>query len=168
MSDLLASLRKFAQRAGFPARYVWVLELTKRNRPHYHVLVWLPKGRTLPKPDKRGWWPHGMTRIEWARNAIGYVAKYASKLDAVQAQHIPRGARMCGLGGASRAARVEVRWWKLPLWVREFWPTICDTVKTLGGYARRDTGEWLRSPWKVSIDAAGRVFAYKEPMPCAL
>lgn len=65
---LLNHLRNYATRNGFKARYTWVLELTKRGRPHYHVLVWLPKGRTLPKPDKQGWWKYGLTRIEWARS----------------------------------------------------------------------------------------------------
>ena len=145
-------LRKYAARCDFVARYVWALELTKRGRPHYHLLVWLPKGRTLPKPDKQGWWPHGMTKIEWARNAVGYLAKYASKgIENNQWACIPKGARMCGNGGLSAEARTELRWWKLPTWVREHWPEICDVIRTQGGYVERASGEYLASPYRVIL-----------------
>lgn len=150
LSTLLAHIRKYAQRSGFKARYVWALELTKRGRPHYHVLVWLPKGRTLPKPDKQGWWAHGMTKIEWARNAVGYLAKYASKgIEDGQWCLIPAGARMCGHGGISAEGKTELRWWKLPTWVRDYWPEICDVIRAKGGYVQRSTGEYLASPYRV-------------------
>lgn len=59
VSELLACVRKWVERRGVRFRYVWVLELTKAGRPHYHVLIWLPRGLTLPKPGKQGWWVHG-------------------------------------------------------------------------------------------------------------
>ena len=59
--------------------YVWVLELTKRGRPHYHVLFWLPKGVSMPKADKQGWWKHGMTR-SGGHSPVGYLCKYTSKV----------------------------------------------------------------------------------------
>lgn len=150
LRTLLNHLRMYAKRCGFKARYVWALELTKRGRPHYHVLVWLPKGRTLPKPDKQGWWSHGFTKIEWARNAVGYLAKYASKgVEDGQWCLIPAGARMCGHGGLSVEGRTELRWWKLPTWVRDHWPDICDVIRARGGYVQRSTGEYLASPYRV-------------------
>lgn len=150
LSVMLDHLRQYSYRAGFQARYVWALELTKRGRPHYHVLVWLPKGRSLPKPDKQGWWSHGLTRIEWARNAVGYLAKYASKgIEDGQWCLIPSGARMCGHGGISREGRTELRWWKLPTWVREVFSEICDVIRTQGGYVNRESGEYLASPYRV-------------------
>lgn len=150
LSALTNHLRMYAARCGFVARYVWALELTKRGRPHYHLLVWLPRGRTLPKPDKQGWWPHGMTKIEWARNAVGYLAKYASKgIEDSMWCLIPGGARMCGHGGISKEGRTELRWWKLPTWVREHWPEICDVIRASGGYVNRESGEFLASPYRV-------------------
>jgi len=150
VAAFLDCLRKYCTRAGFEARYTWVLELTQRGRPHYHVLVWLPKGRTLPKPDKQGWWKFGLTRIEWARNAVGYLAKYASKgIDDFRL--LPKGARLSGFGGLSKPSRIERRWWMLPGWLREIWNEICDVTRPPkgGGYVRRDTGEFLASPWAV-------------------
>lgn len=150
LSALLTHVRNYATRSGFVARYTWVLELTTRGRPHYHVLVWLPKGRTLPKPDKQGWWPHGMTKIEWARNAVGYLAKYASKgIELAQRCLIPSGARMSGFGGLSKQSRIELRWWKLPEWVREHWSQVCDVARTKGGYVNRQDGEFLASRFLV-------------------
>jgi len=151
VAALLDCLRKYCARCGFKARYVWVLELTKRGRPHYHVLVWLPKGRSLPKPDKQGWWKHGLTRIEWARNAIGYLAKYASKGDDYDLRTLPGGARLSGNGGLSAKSRVELRWWKLPTWVREVWNEITNVGRTKGGYVNRDTGEFLASRYAVAF-----------------
>lgn len=151
LAVLTDHLRQYAKRSGFRARYVWALELTKRGRPHYHVLIWLPKGRSLPKPDKQGWWAHGMTKIEWAKNAVGYLAKYASKgIEDGQWKCIPRGARMCGHGGLSGDARIELRWWKLPTWVRAVWTEVTDVARAKGGgFINRPTGEFLASPYRV-------------------
>lgn len=150
VASLLTHLRNYGNRAGFVTRYVWVLELTKRLRPHYHVLVWLPKGRSLPKPDKQGWWPHGMTKIEWARNAVGYLAKYASKAEPEQHDAIPSGARLSGVGGLERDQRIELRWWKSPLWVRQIFTTICDLGRSPGGgFVNRETGEFAASRYRV-------------------
>ena len=116
-----------------------------------------------------------MTKIEWARNAIGYIAKYASKADSL---HPPaKGARMHGNGGVSFEpvfcdkggtcapflvpGRLEQRWWKLPTWLRG---TVepSDRVRraesgTGGGHIHPDTGEVYRSPYIV-IFKGGYVF----------
>jgi hypothetical protein len=43
-------------------------------------LIWLPRGYSLPKPDNRGWWKKGLTRIEWIKkNGAAYIAKYCAK-----------------------------------------------------------------------------------------
>lgn len=148
VTELLKCLRQYAKRRGFEARYTWVLELTQRGRPHYHVLVWLPKGRTLPKPDKQGWWKYGMTKIEWARNAVGYLAKYASK-GIEDFSRIPSGARLSGFGGLNQQSRIELRWWKLPGWLRKVWNEVCDVGRVPGGYVQRSTGHFLASPFRV-------------------
>lgn len=149
VSELLMSLRKYCDSRSFQFRYTWVLELTQRGRPHYHILMWLPKGRTLPKPDKQGWWEHGLTRIEWARNAIGYIAKYASKGDDYNLTTLPKGARLSGFGGLAKQSRTELRWWKLPQWVREVFSEIVDVAREQGGYRNRSTGDFLASRFKV-------------------
>ena len=142
-------------------RYVWVLELTKRLRPHYHLLFWLPKGVRLPMPDKRGWWPHGSTRIEWAKYAVGYIAKYASKFCPESAFHLPKGFRTHGLGGLNVESKRELRWWKSPIDAREALGVFADIRKCVGGYFDKLTGEFWPSPWRVSINQFGQVFAWK-------
>jgi hypothetical protein len=159
---LTTHMREFARRAAFKFRYVWVLELTQRGRPHYHLLVWLPTGRSMPKPDKRGWWPHGKTRIEWAKKPVGYIAKYASKgIDYEQSQLIPKGARLCGTGGLSVDSRIELRWWKLPVWVREAFASVANVGRIKGGYVNRETAEFLESPWRV-VFLKGSLFLLKK------
>ncbi len=144
ISALLKSIREYLRRKGFAFLYVWVLELTKQGIPHYHVVLWLPKGVTLPKPDKRGWWPHGITRIEWARNAVGYLAKYASKGTDMLA--LPKVARMHGNGGLSQDRRSELSWWKLPQWVREHFAIADRAIRCPGGgWISRLSGEHLES-----------------------
>lgn len=71
VSGCLKSVRKWCKRRGVPLRYVWVAELQKRGALHYHLAIWLPKSIQLPKFDKQGWWPHGMTQRVIAKNAVG-------------------------------------------------------------------------------------------------
>lgn len=167
ISGLLQCIRVYLRRAGLTRRgsglrYVWAFELTKRLRPHYHLLIWLPRGVTLPKPDKRGWWQHGLTRIEWARNAVGYLAKYASKFSADVAAAMPKGFRTHGVGGLRDEGKRELRWWKSPLDAREALGLFADIRKTLGGYADKVTGLVWPSPWHVVFRPDGRVIAWKE------
>lgn len=149
IADFFKRIREWARRSGWSPRYVWVLELTARMRPHFHVLFWLPKGRTMPKPDKRGWWPWGSTRIEWARHAVGYLAKYATKCSPEWADAYPPGARIHGRSQLDPADRPELRWWMAPTWLRRLWPAICDVRRIPGGWVRVDTGECASSPFRV-------------------
>jgi hypothetical protein len=163
ISDLMKNMRSWCARRGIDCRYVWVMELTKVGRPHFHVLAWLPKGVKFPKPDDAGWWPHGSTKIEFVRQAVGYMAKYASKLEKFGADgnRIPPGARLHGRGGLGSQARREVRWWCAPMWVRERWPSPIDSdVRPAigGGWCDRETGDVMRSPWRV-VFIAGQFYA---------
>lgn len=146
LSEYVRRVRKWQlRRTRAPLRYVWVLELTKAGVPHYHMVVWLPRGLTLPKPDKAGHWPHGSTRIEWARRAVSYLAKYVSKAGpCVEAGAMPRGARLYGSGGLSPVARSWRAWRLAPGWVRSIW-TVQDRPRraTGGGWVARATGEWM-------------------------
>lgn len=126
---------------GRKLRYVWVMELTKRGVPHYHVLVWLPGGARLSKPDQSGAWPHGWSRIEIARNPVGYLVKYASK--GTSGNGIPRGARLFGVGGLDAGRRVIRSWKMLPRYMRSQCSAE-DRVRRMagGGWVSRVSGEW--------------------------
>lgn len=160
ISELLQRIRVWLRRRGHKFRYVWVGELQQRGALHYHVVLWLPRGLTLPKPDKQGWWTHGSTRIEWARKPAGYLAKYASKLDSKVGYGFPAGARLHGKGGLDEFGRSVAQWFNLPQWARE----ICDlagrAMRVKGsGLVERGTGVCLPSPWRVSRSPCGTLFA---------
>lgn len=57
--------------------YAWVAEMQQRGEVHYHVLLLVKKGTSIPRPDQ-SWWSHGMSKIETARSPY-YVVKYCSK-----------------------------------------------------------------------------------------
>lgn len=142
------ALKQWCKRRGVPLRYVWVQELTKRGRPHYHYLVFLPRALSLPSPDKRGWWRHGSSKQETARCAVAYLAKYASKCIGT-AFELPKGARISGAGGLTASQRDEKSWWMKPKWVRDVLSIADRPAKVKGGYVARATGEFLKSPWRM-------------------
>lgn len=156
ISRLLDCIRKWLARRGYRLHYVWVAELQQRGALHYHLLIWLPKGLTLPKPDKAGWWPHGMTKIEWARNAVGYMVKYLSKMDSKGS--FPKGVRLSGRGGLPAAGRAICRWLNYPLWLKQQ-AGVNTPIKRISGIGlvNTDTGECLPSPWHVFLKD-GKVF----------
>ena len=176
-------IRKWMKRRGETFRYAWVGELQKRGALHYHIVIWMPHGMRLPKPDvfrqlQRGpmgpgdigpqphtaWWPHGWSRIEKARNAVGYIAKYASKLKSsinYSGQTIPRGFRIFGIGGLDSEDRSKRSWCNLPGWLRD--RTVPDDrCKRIigGGWVERSTGDYWPSPFKVGrvTTIGGRTF----------
>jgi len=136
ISSYVDRLAKWAKARGCRVPYAWVLELTKAGVPHYHLICWVPKRFALPKPDKAGWWRHGMSRIESAiqSGAVAYMAKYVSKGgNAGDSEAMPLGCRISGRGGLPRDSQQarEARWWRLPAWLREALPL------ALGCLARR-------------------------------
>jgi hypothetical protein len=161
-------LRSWASRRGVTVPYVWVAELQARGAVHYHILVWLPKGLTLPKPDKRGWWPHGLTRVEWARRPVGYLAKYTSKGgrsgspagdSSPQSQHaFPRGLRLHGFGQVPARVREIRAWWMLPATLRDQWSS-ADRLRRApgGGWIATSSGEWIPPEWGLMGAASGFV-----------
>ena len=146
VSNYLKCVREWARRKGIFIHYVWVLELTKRGRPHYHVLFWLPRGISMPKADKQGWWRHGMTNTVPARSPVGYLCKYTSKgFDSWG--KLPRGGRLYGHGGYTPKMRITRAWLIAPSWVRELIDQ-CDGVRKVGCYwVNRVSGMAIRSPF---------------------
>jgi hypothetical protein len=137
MSGLCKRMREWFRRQGLPFRYVWVAELQKRGVIHYHLALWVPHGMRIPMADRRGWWPHGMTNTEVARNAVPYLMKYLSKgSDKAGCWRLPDGARMYGVGGVDHALRRARRWLGLPAFVRARASHMCD-------WRRADGGGWL-------------------------
>lgn len=168
ISELLKRVRGYFNRStgraerfrGSRFRYLWVLELTKSLRPHYHVLLWIPRGIFIPHVDRAGWWPHGLTKFEKARNAVGYLAKYASKFCGAAAAALPKGFRTHAVGGLGDESKRELRWWKAPAEAREALGAFADIRKTLGGYADKLSGVFWPSPWRV-LFMNGRTFAWR-------
>ncbi len=153
ISYFMRLVRQWCKRRQIAVRYVWVAELQKRGAVHYHVVFWLPIGITLPKPDKQGWWPHGMTRIEWVKRPVAYLAKYLSKDDHGM---FPKGCRIMGCGGLNESSRNERCWYLMPTWVKEI-ATIDDKPRRAkgGGIVLKSTGEIVPSPWTVKLTPMG-------------
>ena len=145
ISRLMQRIRDWLARRGHKLHAVWVMELQKRGAPHYHVLVWLPKGLSLPKPDKQGWWPHGHTNCTWARKPVGYLSKYASKGNDTAFDY-PAGARIYGVYGSP----VNLSWWRAPRWMREIASQGMAIKKQKGGWWRvEELAHAWRTPWRL-------------------
>lgn len=145
VSAFMDHVRKWCGRKGIACRYVWVAELQKRGVIHYHVALWVPRGFTLPKPDKQGWWCHGMTRIEVARAAVPYLLKYLSKGMGDTLGSFPKGSRIYGVGGLEHALRRARRWLGLPAFVQARSDTQDDWKRATGGGWIAPTGEHFAS-----------------------
>lgn len=172
ISDFLRCVRKWLKRKGHSLRYTWVAELQQRGAVHYHVLVWLPRGLSMPKPDKRGWWKHGMSERDWARNPVGYMVKYVTKLSG--RADFPKGLRLHGSGGFSKGFERDARHWQsLPGWLREQVGVGERILRPAGGgFVVQSTGQLVPSPWRFHISRIGgsvvawvrEVFRYADPI----
>lgn len=149
ITKYLKAVRQWCRRRGADARYLWVHELTKAGKTHYHVLFWLPKALQMPKADKQGWWPHGMTKTEAVRrSAVAYVAKYASK---GTDDKLPKGCRLTGSGGLNEDSRSQRAWWACPGYVREWCEdyTLCPRRCPGGGWVAKASGDYLPAQFEV-------------------
>lgn len=162
LSDCLRQLRRWCKRRRVRCRYVWVAELQKRGAMHYHLAIWLPKRVQLPKFDKQGWWPHGMTNRVIAKNPVGYLMKYLSKLGPLQA--FPKGARIHGYGGLTRQARDVCAWLNLPSWCKQLFG-VGELVKTACGRVVRDSGEVLAAMYRRVLTPSGMRLYPDGPIP---
>lgn len=156
ISRYIDRLREWCNKHAIECRYVWVAEMQKRGVIHYHLIVFHPKKLSFPKPDKSGMWPHGSSsRSTGIKHAVAYMAKYMSKGDEAA---FPKGARTYGCGGLDGTGKVEMRYWKLPTWVRDIVnpnrPEVLTEVpivpkRVRGGFSSIETGEFYPSPWEV-------------------
>lgn len=166
VSGFLSSVRQYL-RVSFnitKLHYTWVMELQKRGAPHYHVLLRLPVGVRIPKPDKAGWWFLGHTNTEAARHAIGYLAKYASKGDALGRHEFPKGARLHGASQLEGDEGSFRRWWNLPVWVRESIGFVCHVTRVAGGVMVTRTGLFLACPFEV-LRENGQIIILSKEIP---
>jgi hypothetical protein len=152
--------RRECQRRGVRFRYQWVIELTAAGVPHYHVLWWVPHGTRLPMPDKAGSWSHGLSRIERARNAVGYLVKYATK-GTTDVYELPKDCRLFGVGGGLGAEKLATHRAGLPMWLLERLPDDSRARRVAHlGWLDINTGEvhktpfvvhWARDAWGVVV-----------------
>lgn len=154
IKEALQRVRMWLKRqCGQTLRYTWVAELQKRGAVHYHLVIYLPKRLSMPKWDKKGWWPHGMTNTQVAKVGVGYLMKYVSKFSPFH--KFPKGMRLYGIGGLNTEARAIRTWHNMPEWVKQE-HGVGDVKRTVSGFVVRGTGEILESPWVV-LRGAGRV-----------
>ena len=67
LSKYLNALRMYiTRRYRVRFLYCWVREMQARGVPHYHVLLIVPKGVRIPKPDQ-SWWSWGMSNVKLLR-----------------------------------------------------------------------------------------------------
>jgi hypothetical protein len=145
----ISSLRALAASEGYKIRYQWVLELTKLGTPHYHILVWLPAGRKVPKPDESGMWPHGWSNVQRARKGVGYLVKYATK-GGLGFHRIPKGARLFGVGGGGAAEKLAAHRAGLPAWLDAALEPGSRASKVKGlGWRDKDTGEFFKPKYRL-------------------
>lgn len=158
LSALQNHYRNWLARRGEELRCVWVAEMQKRGVIHYHLLLFLPRGLTPPKPDKQGWWPHGSSNCKWAQKPVGYLVKYTSKAESKC--QLPKGSRMWGCAGLRGTRRDHLRWWLAPGWLRELVP-LGDVLRRVGRWwENRTAGIAYRSPYTLLDYVNGRmVFA---------
>lgn len=148
VSDYIRAVRQwFAKRCpGQRLRYVWVAELQKRGVLHYHAVFFLPAGVSMPRADKRGWWPHGMTNTLKATAPVAYLMKYASKADSKSIGGFPRGSRIYGIGGLDAPGAAFKRWVLWPAYVQGN-ASVADRFRPApgGGFINAATGQLLES-----------------------
>lgn len=164
IAALLDHYRKWAKRRKVLFSYVWVAELHKSGRIHFHVVFWVTGGETPPFPDAQGWWPHGASNAKWAVSPVGYIAKYASKTP-TKAGAFPAGMRLWGAGGLTPPMRLQRSYACAPKWLRTLFSApvhvvkkvieVTDTLRNgeksvarVSAWVEKASGLALFSPWE--------------------
>ena len=96
-----------------------------------------------------------MTKTEFVRSPVGYMAKYSSKgFD----HGLPRSARFSGSEGLDESRRSERAWWLLPAYARSAFNIADAAMRAVGGdFISRVTGHWVQSDWKLYAVGRGMV-----------
>jgi hypothetical protein len=148
--ELMRHYRQWCKRRGFTFQCVWVAELTKKGRVHYHWIMFVPPGITPPMPDKQGWWKHGSTNVKWARKPVGYLLKYASKAKFIDGHQFPKGCRLFAAAGNTG----KLGWFRCPGWMKKFGRPYDDIRAKNGFWNNHTSGIGYRSPWMFSTSTA--------------
>ena len=151
LTRAMDAARAWCKRNGFACRYVWVAELQKRGVIHYHAVFWLPKGVTMPKWDRAGWWSYGMTNTLKARHATAYLMAYLKKGDLEARGSLPKGARNYGVGGLDHSLRRARRWLRLPSFVQGNSSIFDDWRRAVGGGWTSPSGEHVASEFETAF-----------------
>lgn len=143
--------------------YCWVAELQadrpSREAVHYLLYLLVRPGSFIPKPDKAGLWPHGMTKVEANRRGIGYAMKYAQKVEQ-KGGDFPKGLRLFAVTFYSHAPLPahRRRWFRLsavPRYAEQAFPLAAVPEEPMpkraegGGYRWR--GMHAACPWHVVV-----------------
>lgn len=118
IAELVMNYRKWFATRKLKFHYVWSVELQGNGKPHYHMIVWLPRGITPPFADEQGWWRHGMSNAIFAFSPVGYVAKYVSKAETKSGHHLPKHARLWGHGGLTLPEKAGIAYACAPRWLK--------------------------------------------------
>lgn len=172
ITDFLRHVRGYAARHWKEKlRYAWVAETTKKGNIHYHIVVWLPRMDKLPKPDDKGWWPHGLSEIAGVRSGVySYLLKYISKgcdghglgLSSETKSGRRQAARMFGYGGLNPRDREFLTHQMLPAYIKDIFGAI-----PFGQQIRRVKGGWqcgtvfVASNWESMWSDVDRTMHYK-------
>lgn len=167
VSGYIKATREWLKRRNVKAFYQWVIELTQKGKPHYHIIWWVPKGLRLPKPDASGMWSKGSSNIKLATRPVGYLVKYVSKGDGGE---FPKGARLFGVGAQDEGVKLARHRFGLPMWLFEKTEGRCARVPRVG-WVDKSTGEVHDTPFLFSIDKDAWGFIVvtitpKELIPC--
>lgn len=163
ISEFLDNLRKWLGTRSARLMYAWVAELQKRGALHYHLIVWVPRRLRLPRPDSSGWWPHGMSNIDTARNPVGYMVKYATKTRPEDLARLKKGVRLHGNGGHSPVSRVQLRETLAPWWMRQEWEARKEAALIEKFDAEDDLRRNPDGVWRLRCTESGRLVQYFDP-----
>lgn len=155
--DITTFIRKLKTRYKNKIKgYTWVAEVQKRGYEagglHYHLIIAVPKGFRIGKPDSTGLWTKGMTKVEKART-IFYVVKYTGK--EYQKRGLPKGYRLFAIWIAKDLLtdldKWDLRKSSLPIWVVQIVDSRIEwCIDGVSVERCKGGGWWIDNMWFVS------------------